>query len=183
MSAIPKTRIRPEIGPGSGLTTAATPPTNQAASAGAASSPAASLRCPRCRRALIPVWEGELQCTRPSRPHSYPIVAGIPDLRAVRDSDITVARERADARLLAEALSRASQDGEDLNKDASLLATGGSFAEERQNQGSVSAPRTSEEVLREWQEVDRGFPDPRMVLDVSCGSGELLEATAHRWPV
>ena len=179
MSAVPKTRTRPDIG----LEAAPTPATNQTVAPGAASSPSASLRCPRCRRALVPVREGELQCTRPARPHSYPVVAGIPDLRAIDNADITVARERADARLLAEVLSRTPRSGDGTSDDASLLTLDGSFAEDGRNFGGASALRSGDEVLSEWQELDHDFPDLRMVLEVGCGSGELLEAAARRWPV
>ena len=157
---------------------APTPALNHVVAPGVASSPSASLRCPRCRRTLVPLREGELQCTRPSRPHSFPIVAGIPDLRATLDADITVARERADARVLAEMLTHAA-DG-DLSEDVLLLARGGTVAEDS---GIGGAFGTSEEVLNDWQELDRYIPDPRMVLDVGCGSGALLEAAARRWPV
>jgi ubiquinone/menaquinone biosynthesis C-methylase UbiE len=181
MSAILKTRKRPDIGLGAApaplLTGAQTPEANDSVAPGAATMPSARLRCPRCRRTLVPAG-GELQCTRPSRPHSYPIVAGIPDLRAVHGSDITVARERADAKLLAEVLSR---DG--VDDDASLLTPGGSFTEERRGFGGASGLRNSGEVLREWQELDADLQDLRIVLDVGCGSGELLEAAATRWPV
>lgn len=157
---------------------APTPALNHVVSPGAQAAPSASLRCPRCRRPLVPLRDGELQCTRPSRPHSYPIVAGIPDLRATLDADITVARERADARVLAEMLSR--QDGDTLSEDVALLARGGTFAEES---GIGSAYGSNEDVLNDWQELDRFMPEPRMVLDVGCGSGALLEAAARRWPV
>ena len=182
MSAVLKTRKRPELeleAAAASLAGASTPGTNHSIAPGAATSPSTSLRCPRCRRALVPVREGELQCTRPARAHSYPIVAGIPDLRAVDGADITVARERAAARLLAEVLAR----GESHNEDASLLAPGESFAEDRRNFGSASPQRSSDEVLSEWQELDQYLPDLRTVLDVCCGSGELLEAAARRWPV
>jgi ubiquinone/menaquinone biosynthesis C-methylase UbiE len=148
---------------------------------GAATSPSASLRCPRCRHSLVPLWEGELQCTRRARPHSYPIVAGIPDLRATLDADITVARERADARVLAEMLARVPQDGDGLSDDVSLLARE-AFAEETKI-GGASTFSSSEEVLSDWQELDRYESDARMVLDVGCRSGALLEAAARRWPV
>ena len=108
MSAVLESRIRSAVG----LPNAPTPLMNHAVAAGVATSPSPSLRCPRCRRTLVPVREGELQCTRPARPHSYPIVAGIPDLRAISGADITVARERADARLVAEMLSRELMDGD-----------------------------------------------------------------------
>jgi len=107
-------------------------------------------------------------------------VAGIPDLRATLEADITVARERADARVLAEMLSRDSLDGDSLSEDVSLLARGGAFAEES---GIGGAFGNSEDVLNDWQELDRYMPDPRMVLDAGCGSGALLEAAARRWPV
>lgn len=186
MSAVPKTRTRPDAGLAAATSVlggASTPETNRTVAPGAASSPSRSLRCPRCREALVPVREGELQCARPARPHSYPIVAGIPDLRAIRDADITVARERADARLLAEVLTRVPRSGNGRNEDASLLAPGESFAEERQVSGSESALRNADEVLNEWQALDQDSPDLRMVLDVGCGSGKLLEAAARRWPV
>jgi ubiquinone/menaquinone biosynthesis C-methylase UbiE/uncharacterized protein YbaR (Trm112 family) len=149
----------------------------------AASSPSPSLRCPRCRRTLMPVREGELQCTRPGRPHSYPIVAGIPDLRLTRDADIAVARERADARLLAEMLARAPLEGDGRSEDVSLLARGGAFAGEIGSPGGASDVRGSDELLIDWQELDQDASDPRIVLDIGCGSGILLEAAARRWPV
>jgi SAM-dependent methyltransferase len=108
------------------------------------------------------------------------MVAGIPDLRATLEADITVARERADARVLAEMLSRVPLDGDSLSEDVSLLARGGAFVEES---GIGGAFGNSEDVLNDWQELDRYIPDPRMVLDVGCGSGALLEAAARRWPV
>ena len=183
MSAVLKTRKRPDLEldavPAPHLAGVSTPDTNQTVAPGAATSPSTSLRCPRCRRALVPVREGELQCTRPARPHSYPIVAGIPDLRAIDGADITVARERAAARLLAEVLAR----GDGHNEDASLIAPGESFVEDRRAFSGQSALRTSDEVLSEWQELDEYLPDLRTVLDIGCGSGELLEAAARRWPV
>ena len=182
MPALLKTRTRPDMGvvptPLPFVAGVPSPAVNDAVAPGAASSPSPSLRCPRCRRTLVPLREGELQCTRPGRPHSYPIVAGIPDLRATLEADITVARERADARVLAEMLSR--QDGDGLSEDVSLLERGGAFSEDS---GIGSAYGNSEDVLNDWQELDRYIPDPRMVLDVGCGSGALLEAAARRWPV
>ena len=154
------------------------PAQNDAVAPGVAKSP--GLRCPRCRHSLVPLWEGELQCTRPSRPHSYPIVAGIPDLRATLDTDITVARERADARVLAEMLARTPMNGDGLSEDVTLLA-GGAIAEESGIGGAYSPD--SEEVLNDWQELDRYESDARVVLDVGCRSGAMLEGAARRWPV
>ena len=62
----------------------------------------------------------------------------------------------------------------------SLLARGGVFAEESGGIGGASALCSSEDVLNDWQELDRDAADPRMVLDVGCGSGALLEAAARR---
>ena len=181
MSALPKTRALSASIPIVG--SAPTPGLNQVVLPGAASSPSARLRCPRCRRTLVPVREGELQCTRPSRPHSYPIVSGIPDLRATLDTDITVARERADARVLAEMLSHVTPDGDGFSEDVTLLARGGSgpFGEDSGIGGAIEY--NSEAVLNDWQELDRYVPAPRVVLDVGCGTGALLEAAARRWPV
>ena len=106
-------------------------------------------------------------------------MAGIPDLRATLEADITVARERADARVLAEMLSRDPLDGDSLREDVSLLASG-AFPEDS---GVGGAFGNSEDVLNDWQELDRYMPIPRMVLDVGCKSGSLLEAAARRWPV
>lgn len=177
MPALLKTQTRSDVGVGAAVPFtpgALSPVANPAVTPVAANAPSASLRCPRCRRALVPVKEGELQCNRPARPHSYPIVAGIPDLRATLDTDITVARERADARVLAEMLARgplqADGLGEDLSQE-SWIADG------------ASAVWSSAEVLNDWQGLDRNAPDARMVLDVGCGSGVLLEAAARRWPV
>ena len=186
MPALLKTRIRSDMGVGAAPSPFAgepTPALNTAITPGPATSPSASLRCPRCRRTLVPLRDGELQCTRPSRPHSYPIVAGIPDLRATLDADITVARERADARVLAEMLSRAAQGADGLGEDVLLLANGGALADERGSVGGAVEPRNREDVLNDWQELDRYIPDPRMVLDVGCGSGALLEVAARRWQV
>jgi SAM-dependent methyltransferase len=110
-------------------------------------------------------------------------VAGIPDLRATLEADITVARERADAKVLAEILSRVHLDGDGPSEDVSLLAEGGTLAEESWGIGGASALCSSEDVLNDWLELDRDAPDPRVVLDVGCGSGVLLEAAARHWPV
>lgn len=181
MPALLKTRIRSDMGGGAALpspeTGPSTPGMTRAIAPGAAAAPSPSLRCPRCRRTLVPIWEGELQCTRPARPHSYPIVAGIPDLRATLDADITVARERADARVLAELLAHATPDGDGLSEDVLLLARGADSAEESANFGN------SDDILNDWQSLDRYASDARMVLDVGCKSGALLEAAARRWPV
>lgn len=182
MPALLKTRIS-EMGtsatPLSHVAGTPSPALNEAVAPGVAKSP--SLRCPRCRRTLVPLWEGELQCTRPARPHIYPIVAGIPDLRATLDADITVARERADARVLSELLAHAVPDGDGLSEDVLLLARGADSAEESATFGSASG--NSEDVLNDWQGLDRDASDARMVLDVGCKSGALLEAAARRWPV
>ena len=153
-----------------------TPALNPGVTPRTAASPSPSLRCPRCRSTLVPIWDGELQCTRPKRPHSYPIIAGIPDLRTVLDADITVARERADARVLAEMLSRTPEGGTP-DSDVAL------FAEERAGLAGNPAPTTSEELLADWEALDIKGADVRMILDVGCGSGTLLEAAARRWPV
>lgn len=153
---------------------------NQSVAPGAASAPVPSLRCPRCRRTLVPVREGQLQCTRPARPHTYPIVAGIPDLRATPDADIAVARERADARFLAEMLSQVPEAGEGRTEDQSLLMPDGSFTEDS---GTTPAFCSPDEILSDWQGLDQDTPEPRVVLDIGCGSGTLLEAAARRWPV
>jgi ubiquinone/menaquinone biosynthesis C-methylase UbiE len=153
---------------------------NQTVAPAAAAAPVPTLRCPRCRRTLVPVRDGQLQCTRPARPHSYPIVAGIPDLRATPEADIAVARERADARFLAEMLSRVQQDGDARSEDPSLLVPDGSFAEDT---GTMPAFCSPDEVLSDWQGLDQDAPEGRVVLDIGCGSGTLLEATARRWPV
>jgi SAM-dependent methyltransferase/uncharacterized protein YbaR (Trm112 family) len=183
MTALPKTRMRSEMGavaaPIPRVTGTFSPVVNPTVTP--ASSPSPSLRCPRCRRTLVPLRDGELQCTRPARPHTYPIVAGIPDLRATLDADITVARERADARVLAEMLSRVPTDADGLGEDVALLAPGGAFAEESARSGASMCD--SEVLLNDWQEVDRYESDTRVVLDVGCGSGALLEAAARRWPV
>lgn len=162
---------------------APTPAMNRTVASAAANSPWPSLRCPRCRLPLVPVREGELQCTRAARPHNYPIVAGIPDLRATRDADIAVARERADARFLAEMLSRVPLDPEGRREDAALLTPDGSLAEERAGAGGAPTPWNTDEVLSDWHSLDQDSPDPRIVLDIGCGSGTLLEAAARRWPV
>jgi ubiquinone/menaquinone biosynthesis C-methylase UbiE len=100
-------------------------------------------------------------------------VAGIPDLRVTLEADITVARERADARVLAEMLARE----DDLSADAAFLARSEGLAEE------TGSGRASAEVLNDWQDLDRESPEARLVLDVGCGSATLLEAAARRWPV
>jgi SAM-dependent methyltransferase len=178
MPAVSESRIRSAVG----LATSPAPLTNQTVTPVTATSVSPSLRCPRCRRALVPVREGELQCTRPSRPHSYPIVAGIPDLRTTRDADIAIARERAEARFLAEKLSRAPVNADGRHEDLSLLTPEGSFAEDYAS-GSAPALCSPEEVLTDWRLLDRDLPDPRIVLDIGCGSGKLLEEAARRWPV
>jgi SAM-dependent methyltransferase len=76
-------------------------------------------------------------------------------------------------------LTRDPLDGDSLGEDASLLARGEAFEES----GIGGAFGNSEDVLNDWQELDRYMPDPRMVLDVGCRSGSLLEAAARRWPV
>lgn len=187
MSAVLKTRIRSEIElaatPTPTLAVAPTPETSHTVAPGAASPPSPSLRCPRCRRTLVPVRAGELQCTRPARPHSYPIVAGIPDLRAIHGADLTVARERADARLLAEVLARPALNADAPGEHASLLAAGETFIEDRAGLRGAAALRDGDEVLNEWGKLDQDSPELRMVLNIGCGSGELLEAAARRWPV
>ena len=169
MPAVIESRMRSAVG----LTTSPSPLTNETVSPGAATSRSPSLRCPRCKRTLIPLWEGELQCTRPSRPHSYPIVAGIPDLRITRDADIAVARERADARFLAEKLSKAP---EGHTEDLSLLTPDG-------DDHLPPSLCSAEDVLGDWKRLDQLSPEPRVVLDIGCGSGTLLEAAARKWPV
>ena len=159
-----------------------TPGVNPAITPGAASSPSPSLRCPRCRRTLVPSREGELQCTRPSRPHSYPIVCGIPDLRTTLDADITVARERADAKVLAEMLARTPQDGDGLDRELSLLAQD-AFPDQGWGTGHAAEGCSSEDMLIDWLALDREAPDARMVLVMGCGGGVLLEAAGRRWPV
>src|SRR5688572_28363219 len=181
MPALLKTRIQSDTAvatPTSFVVGTPSPALNDAVAPGAASAKSPSLRCPRCRRTLVPLWEGELQCTRPSRPHIYPIVAGIPDLRTILEADITVARERADARVLAELLAHAVPDGDGLSEDVLLLARGADTAEESATLGGASS--NSEEVLDDWQELDRYESDARMVLDVGCRSGAMLEAAARR---
>ena len=71
-------------------------------------------------------------------------------------------------------------DGDGLGEDVSLLARSGAFAEEI---ASASAAGNNEEILNDWQELDRDASDPRVILDVGCGSGALLETAARRWPV
>lgn len=184
MSAVIESQIRSAMGlaatPIPFAHGAPTPGMNQAI---AANAPTPSLRCPRCRRTLVPVREGELQCTRPARPHSYPIVAGIPDLRATRDTDIAVARERADARFLAEMLSRVPADDDGRADDVALLSTDVSITGEGERYSPGASMRSTDEILGDWQELDQDSPEPRLVLDVGCGSGALLEAAARRWPV
>jgi ubiquinone/menaquinone biosynthesis C-methylase UbiE len=184
MAAVIETTMRSAVGrpaiPSPLALGAPTPAMNHTVAPAAGSATVPSLRCPRCRRTLVPVREGQLQCTRPARPHTYPIVAGIPDLRAAPDADIAVARERADARFLAEMLSRVAQDGESRSEDPSLLMPDGSFAEEN---GTTPALGRPEEVLSDWQNLDQDAPEPRVVLDIGCGSGALLEAAARRWSV
>ncbi|HEX7121020.1 MAG TPA: class I SAM-dependent methyltransferase [Gemmatimonadaceae bacterium] len=107
-------------------------------------------------------------------------MAGIPDLRAIRDADITVARERADARLLAEMLAR---ENAGHSEQESVLAFGDFVANERRRHSGALALRTGDEVLAEWQGLDQEAPNARVVLDVGCGLGSLLEAAARRWPV
>jgi SAM-dependent methyltransferase len=88
-----------------------------------------------------------------------------------------VARERADARVLAELLAHATPDGDGLSEDVLLLARGADSSEESGNFGNA------EDILNDWQALDRWAPEARMVLDVGCKSGALLEAAARRWPV
>lgn len=187
MPALLKARTRSDMGVGAAPapleTGTPTPGVNPAITPGAGSSPSPSLRCPRCRRTLVPSREGELQCTRPSRPHSYPIVCGIPDLRTTLDADITVARERADAKVLAEMLSRAPQDGDGLDRELSLLAHDPAFADHGWGIGHAAECCSSEDLLIDWQALDREAPDARMVLVMGCGGGVLLEAAGRRWPV
>lgn len=187
MQAVSETRIRSAAAiaatPLPHTLAAPAPGLNQAVTPAAATSPWPGLRCPRCRRTLVPVREGELHCTRPARPHSYPIVAGIPDLRATHDTDIAVARERADARILVEMLSREPRDEHGQSEDVSILSPAGSFAGENGAPDGMSAPCSTDELLSDWQEVDQDSPDPRIVLDIGCGSGRLLESAARRWPV
>lgn len=186
MSAVLKTRTRPDVGLAPDTSTlpgVSTPGATRSVAPGSASSPTPSLRCPRCRASLIPVRDGELQCTRPSRPHSYPIVAGIPDLRATRDADIAVARERADAKLLAEVLARAPLQGDGRSDHAALLFPSELFAKDPRVPGGTHALCDGDEALNEWQALDQYAPDARVVLDVGCGTGNRLEAAARRWPV
>jgi ubiquinone/menaquinone biosynthesis C-methylase UbiE len=92
-----------------------------------------------------------------------------------------VARERADARVLAELLAHATPNGDGLSEDVLLLARGADSAEESATFGGPSG--SSEEVLNDWQELGRDAPDARMVLDLGCRSGAMLEAAARHWPV
>jgi SAM-dependent methyltransferase len=94
-----------------------------------------------------------------------------------------VARERADAKVLSEMLARVDLEGDGLGVDMSLLARGGDVTGERWGVGHGSSLASSDDVLNDWQDLDRDASDPRMVLDVGCGSGMLLEAAARRWPV
>ncbi|HEX6316377.1 MAG TPA: class I SAM-dependent methyltransferase [Gemmatimonadaceae bacterium] len=184
MAAVIETTMRSAVGraaiPSPLALGAPTPAMNQTVAPGAATAPVPSLRCPRCRRTLVPVREGHLQCTRPARPHTYPIIAGIPDLRATPDADIAVARERADAKFLAEMLSRVPQDTEGRSDETSLLMPEASFAEANAATPVLCSP---DEVLSDWQGLDQDSPEPRVVLDIGCGSGALLEEAARRWPV
>jgi SAM-dependent methyltransferase len=110
-------------------------------------------------------------------------VAGIPDLRTTPDADLAVARERADARVLAELLSRAPLDAEGRRTGAAILTHERSLPEEGADAGGPPAPWSMDDVLSDWHSMDQDSPDARVVLDVGCGSGALLEAAARRWPV
>jgi ubiquinone/menaquinone biosynthesis C-methylase UbiE len=78
-------------------------------------------------------------------------------------------------------LARGPSDGDGIDMDVSILARANAFSDE--NARNASAICNSEEVLNDWQEIDRYESDTRVVLDVGCGSGALLEAAARRWPV
>jgi SAM-dependent methyltransferase len=109
-------------------------------------------------------------------------VCGIPDLRTTLDADITVARERADAKVLAEMLARTPQDGDGLDRELSLLAQD-AFPDQGWGTGHAAEGCSSEDMLIDWLALDREAPDARMVLVMGCGGGVLLEAAGRRWPV
>jgi ubiquinone/menaquinone biosynthesis C-methylase UbiE len=94
-----------------------------------------------------------------------------------------VARERADARLLAEMVARIPRNGGHVGEDMSLLPDDAALAEAGWDVGTESRLDNSEDVLNHWQALDWDAPDPRLVLNVGCRSGELLEAAARRWPL
>lgn len=77
-------------------------------------------------------------------------------------------------------LARPPQDGERRDEEPSLLSPDGAFAEESGTTQALSSP---DELRSDWQVLDQDAPEPRIVLDVGCGSGLLLEAAARRWPV
>lgn len=148
------------------------------------SSPPLTLRCPRCKLPLVLTGSDSLRCTRPGHPHTYPIVAGIPDLRTFEGPRTTVADDRADAERLESRASTMSFAGLADSYRGELPAS--QSAEWRMlNRGVRPTPGHVEATLAAWHALDHslGAVGVRTVLDVGCGTGALLATAARRWPV
>ena len=141
------------------------------------------LCCPRCRGELATDGgrEPELRCVECDA--TYPVVAGIPDLRVFPDPYIDFEGDRAKARRVAERL-----DDLDL---AGLIAFYYSItgvvtpAQARQfTAGLMGAEARAEGALATWGAL-AGAPSAEgaALLDVGCGTAPLLVVTSARHPV
>ncbi len=137
------------------------------------------LCCPACRGELreIGLKEKYLHC--PACERRFPVLLGIPDLRLFPDPYYSFDKDRTNSFELAERCA-----GLDFERAVDVYYSQAKVTSEQARQfkaGLLAGRARSLAALERWEAKTTGQPPAESLLDVGCGTAQLLTVAARRY--